>query len=65
MKSTETLQFLQGSIVALGLVMTDKESEYVEENGAELSWLVVGLTELSTMVANNLSEMNYSLRMSS
>jgi hypothetical protein len=62
MKSGETLQFLQNAIIALGVVMTDTESENVKESLHELNWLVVGLAELSTMVADNLSDMNYALR---
>ena len=62
MKSNETLEFMQDAIVALGLVMTDRDSEHVNENRNELNWLVIGLTELSTLVAKNLSDMNCALR---
>ncbi len=62
MKSNETLEFMQDAIVALGLVMTDRDGEHVNENRNELNWLVIGLTELSTLVVKNLSDMNCALR---
>ena len=61
-KSDETLMFLNEALVSLGLVLTETKSVHVTENRDQLTWLSIGLAELSAMVADNNARMHDSLR---